>query len=1049
MMKKLLSHILLSFLFLGLTSLYSQTCSNIDFSMGNFTNWQGRTGTCCPINLPTPGLVAGRHSIAAPGIDPFTCGGLSIPAPGFANVAQLGNSGTGAQAEGLSYTYLVDPQSALLVYTYAVVLEDPSHSVADQPRFEIQVRDQFNNIIPCTLYEVSAGGGIPGFQNCGGVQWKDWTQVGVDLTGYIGTNCTIEMRTGDCALGGHFGYGYIAAECQPLEIIVEYCQGDTVASLTAPPGFASYLWSTGETTQVISINNPVPGVSTITCDVVSVTGCTATLTAIINPVIVTAGFTYNDNCGLVQFTDTSTCTGTGSIVNQWNWDFDDGGATSTLQNPSYQYSNAGTYNVQLIATSNIGCSDTVVVAVPVTEIPTANFTVPTNCGLTNTFTNNGSVGGSSAITSFNWDFGDLNTGTGEPVTHTYATSGTWNVQLVVTNADGCTDTLVQPFTNRNYPTAAFNVTDVCQYDTAHFLDQSAVVNANIIDWDWNVEPGIYINNTQNPDYFYNTPGMYNVELIVNTDEGCSDTIVQPLNIWTVPVAAYTVTEVCLGDFSVYNNTSNISSGAITTYTWDFGDPLIPNNGLQDPQIAYTTDGTYNTQLIVTSDHGCVDTATYTFNVWPMPDIDFIVDTLVGCYPFTADFTNTTVINSGVISQYTWDLETTTSNNTHESIMYPNMYDQYTISLTAISDHGCDTSITRPDYITVYPKPTADFTVNAPCLGDFSVFQDQSNVSSGTIDVYDWFFDHGSVANSANQNPQVAYPNDGTYNVQLTITTNYGCKDTVIKSANVWPMPEIDFTAGPLEACWPFTVIFDNLTTINSGIVNYTWDLDDGNGPFSSFEPSIMYPNYDNSYTITLNAISDHGCDTSITRPNYITVHHKPNASFTYTPTDLDVLNNIIHTENLSVGADNYFWDYGTGDQSTAFEEYYQYPADTGTYTITLVTTTNFGCSDTADAIVHVKPVFTIYIPNTFTPNGDGLNEYFMVYGYNIHDVTMMVFDRWGENLLTLSGDDPMTKGWDGSYKQQPAKQDVYVYRIEVTDIFGNFHEFMGQINLLR
>lgn len=1033
---------------LSITGAMGQTCDNIGFSMGNFTGWQGRTGSCCPINLPTPGIVAGRHTIVGAGVDPFSCGGLTLPAPGFANVAQLGNSGTGAQAEGISYTYLVDPTTALLVYTYAVVLEDPGHTTADQPRFEIQVRDASNNLIPCTIYEISAGGGIPGFQTCGGVVWKDWTQVGVDLSGYIGQLVTIEMRTGDCSLGGHFGYGYITAECQPLEILVEYCEGDTVASLTAPDGFASYLWSTGETTQTIAINNPTPGVSTVTCDVVSVTGCSATLSAVINPVIVTAGFSYTDNCGLAQFTDTSAVTGTGSTITQWNWDFDDAGSTSTVQNPTHQYNNAGTYDVQLIATSNQGCYDTAIVSLPITQLPTANFSTPTGCGLTNTFSDNGSTGGSSAIVSYDWDFGDGNTGTGTPINHTYAISGTWNIQLIVTNADGCTDTLIQPFTNRAIPVADFVTADVCNYDIAQFTDQSTVVNATLVDWDWTVEPAVTVLNTQNPTHQYSTPGLYNVQLIVTSDQGCIDTIVQSINIWPVPTASYSVGDECLGSTSIYNNTSNVSSGIIATYQWDFGDPAFPDNGLVNPQIVYTADGSYNTQLIVTSDQGCVDTANVTFNVWPTPQVDFSVDTLAGCYPFTADFTNLTVINSGTIVDYTWDLETSSTSTTNASIMYPNIFEQYTISLTAISDHGCDSTVTRPDYITVYPKPTADFSVNTPCLGDHSLFNDLSTVSSGTL-TYDWMFDHPPVPNSTNQNPQIEYPVDGTFDVQLIITTNFGCKDTIIKPATVHPMPEINFTAGPLEGCYPFLVTFDNLTTINSGTISYTWDLDDGNGAVSGFEPSIMYPNVDESYTITLNAVSNFGCDTSITYPDYITVHHKPNASFTYNPTDLDVLNSIIRTINLSVGADNYFWDFGTGDVSTNFEEYYQYPADTGTYTITLVTTTNYGCSDTADAIVHVKPVFTIYIPNSFTPNDDGLNDFFNVYGYNLTSVTMYIFNRWGEQLIMLSGTDPVTKGWDGKFNQQPAKQDVYVYRVEVTDIFGDYHEFFGQVNLLR
>lgn len=887
-MKKLLPlFIITTILNISSNSLLSQNCPNSDFSAGNFSNWTGMTGTYntpATFNIGTPGIVTpAYHSVVTvPGIDPNTAGGLPTIPPGYTSSAMLNSQGNiNGAASQLSYSMLVDATNSLFIYNYAVVLQDAGHTTNQQPKFEIMVLDPSNNIIACTYYEVAAGTGMPGFHNNGSIRWKEWEKVGVDLTAYMGQVVTIRARVAGCVQeqGAHFGYAYLTAECMPLEIQVEYCQGDTVATLTAPDGFSSYLWSTGETTQSISIVNPIPGTTNITCTITSVTGCSAILNTIVNPVVATAGFSFTDNCGLVQFTDTSSCTGSGNVINGWDWDFDDAGATSTAQHPSHQYNNPNTYNVTLIATTSAGCSDTVTIPVPVTGLPTASFSTPVGCGLTNTFADSASSGGSSGITTYNWDFGDGTTASGTPVSHTYGSSGTWNIQLVVTNADGCVDTLVQPFTNRNYPTADFIATDVCAYDTADFTDQSVVAGATIVDWDWTMEPGSYIYNTQNPAYKYNGHGVYNVQLIVTTDQSCSDTVVKPVNIWEIPNAAYTVSEVCLGDFSVYTNNSSIGSGAITTYTWDFGDPAFPNNGLQHPMIAYNQDGLYNTQLIVGSDHGCLDTTQVSFNVWPMP--------------------------------------------------------------------------------------------------------------------------------------------------------------------------EIDFTAGPLEGCYPFTVTFDNLSTINSGTMTYSWDLDDGNGLVNGFEPSIMYPNMENTYSITLYAVSNHGCDTSYTRPNYITVHPKPTASFTYTPTNLDVIHSTIRTENLSVLGDHYFWDFGTGDQSTNFEDWYSYPADTGTYIITLITSTNFGCTDTADAIVHVKPVFTIYIPNSFTPNDDGLNDFFQVYGYNLTDVTMRIFDRWGEELITLTGTDPVVKGWDGRYNQNDAKQDVYVYRIEVTDIFGDYHQFIGQINLLR
>jgi len=254
--------VLFSVLLFTAPSAWSQGCDNADFSSNSFVNWVGRTGSCCGISTPTAGIVNGRHTImSGTSTDPVACDQISVVAPGYTTSARLGNSNVGAEAERLSYTYLVTAQNALFTYSYAVVFEDPGHSISEQPRFEIRVLNAGGQLVSpqCGFYQVTAAANISGFRDCGGVRYRAWTPVGIDLSAYVGQNITIEFSTGDCALGGHFGYAYIVGECNPLEIQVDYCPSNSdQAILTAPKGF-DYLWSTGQTTQQITLNNPPNG----------------------------------------------------------------------------------------------------------------------------------------------------------------------------------------------------------------------------------------------------------------------------------------------------------------------------------------------------------------------------------------------------------------------------------------------------------------------------------------------------------------------------------------------------------------------------------------------------------------------------------------------------------------------------------------------------------------------------------------------------------------------------------------------------------------------
>ena len=370
-----------SFFLLFFSFCFGQGCTNIGFENGDLTGWMGQTGVCCPINTSGSGLINGRHTITSgTGTDPFTNNVITVVAPGSNYSARLGNANVGAESERMSYSMTVSPDNVLFIYKYAVVLEDPSHTFAEQPRFQLRVLDQNGVLIDpiCAEYTVVSAPTIPGFVSLGNIRYKDWTTVGLDLSPFMGENIQLEFSTGDCAQGGHFGYAYVDASCGPLEISTNYCTNALDAQLTAPDGF-EYLWSTSETTRTITINNPLQG-NTFTCMLTSVTGCQVELTTILEPQDPIADFELDVNCyDNVVMADTSFIPNS-VVIDNYEWDFGDGNAFSGL-NATHTYAAPGDYQITLDIYNSTGCVSNISKTVTVYAPPTASiaYTNPVFC----------------------------------------------------------------------------------------------------------------------------------------------------------------------------------------------------------------------------------------------------------------------------------------------------------------------------------------------------------------------------------------------------------------------------------------------------------------------------------------------------------------------------------------------------------------------------------------------------------------------------------------------------------------------------------------------
>ncbi len=256
----------------------SQNCINSNFSLGDFSNWSGTTGTV-PNNggtpYDTPGFIIGQHEIITTQfLDSYTGNALIVPPPGNNFVCKLGNTIAGYGAESISYQINVDQSNRLFIYEYSLVLENPGHAIIHEPRFIVKITDVNGNIIPgdCSYYETYGGDTNNNFNQLPMLTYSPWQKVAIDLSQYIGQTLKIQFTTMDCGLGAHWGYAYLTAKCRPYSLDLNtQCNGNV--TISAPDGFESYSWTPGGyTTQTIQLSLQQGGTFTYSCEMIPNTG---------------------------------------------------------------------------------------------------------------------------------------------------------------------------------------------------------------------------------------------------------------------------------------------------------------------------------------------------------------------------------------------------------------------------------------------------------------------------------------------------------------------------------------------------------------------------------------------------------------------------------------------------------------------------------------------------------------------------------------------------------------------------------------------------------
>ena len=401
---------------------------------------------------------------------------------------------------------------------------------------------------------------------------------------------------------------------------------------------------------------------------------------------------------------------------------------------------------------------------------------------------------------------------------------------------------------------------------------------------------------------------------------------------------------------------------------------------------------------------------------------------------------------------------TTSFNRHFEPIIPTATRTYSIvSVTDSNTPVCTGTATGNPQIFVYPQLEASFTFTPeqPSQPDDATITITNTTTNKNSWEYEWDFGDGTISNEVDPAPHT-YEDFGDFVLKMT-ATNGLCTDTyqaVISIDAVSPI--VDFRATPLEGCLPLVVEFENLSRF-ADPGTYQWEFGDNQRVRAVENPTHVYTS-PGTYTVTLTADNITRNQQTETKEAYITVYETPQSSFTIPDEFRQVFTGEeVQFVNTSIGADEFVWKFGDGNQSFDENPVHVY-GDSGVYDITLIAiNSTTGCEDSFALDAQVKVILggESKIANAFTPSRAGpgsassnvqSNDIFLPQVEGVSEFNMLIYNRWGE-LLFESND--KTIGWDGYYKGQLMPQGVYVYRLELVYENGRRETKVGDITLIR
>lgn len=859
----------------------------------------------------------------------------------------------------------------------------------------------------------------------------------------------------------------------------ENCLGTATSFTSNADGsgsaIVSYHWDFGDATTGVGANPThtyaTPGLKTVKHWIVTDKNCnsdTTTHTVYINQ-LPTPDFLFSaPDCETRKISFTDISIPNDGTVNTWQWNFGDpaSGAnnTSVLPSPTHIFAAEGIYNVTLSVTTDKGCTSSAVATKPVTvhARPKANFIIPEVC-LNDTYAqfNENSTIATGSITNWLWDFGDpgsgpLNASNAQNPQHSYTAVGPYDVRLIVTSNNGCTDTLTQQiFVNGSFPLADVNLLNtgnICADDVVTISNQSTVFPGNItkveIYWDDIGAPGVFDldgSPTTGKHYthtypVFQTPVTKNYTIRFRAYSGgvCMNDKLMTVTLNAKPKVVFNnIPDTCFlaAPFQIKqaSEPNSIPGNGV------FSGPGIidPNNGIFDPAVAGI--GVHTITYIYTSLAGCSDALSKTIRVLDTATAKFVYSAPPACDGTPVTFTDRSTAPAGVVLANTiWDFGDLSPIETHAAgSTFTHIFPAaglYTVKMYNMSAYGCPSTFTTQQVlVSPIPNTLFEFGETSVCIPHAEVsFINKSTIADGTENAFTYLWDFGDPASgplnasTAKAPPSHHYNGTGPYTVRLTVTSGAKCSKTYTDVVDfIHPQPKAKFVTDKPSVCLDESVKFTDVTDPLDGTTSsWHWDMGDGNTPGTA----VVDHNYlqAGTYEVSFYIINSHNCHSDTAKTQF-TVYPYPvvNAG----PDKRVLEGGFVKLQPVVSGDDlTYLWTpnlYLTNDR--ILSPIAQYIKDDITYRLTV--TGRGGCPKSDD--IFIKVLKTPKIPNTFTPNGDNINEKWVIqYLDDYPDCRVQVFTRTGQKVFESKG---LYKPWDGTFNGKKLPFDTYYYIIEAGD----------------
>lgn len=728
---------------------------------------------------------------------------------------------------------------------------------------------------------------------------------------------------------------------------------------------------------------------TYTGIVTSASGCSDTVTATVNSgsSVLIAPSKTNVTCnGLNNGTASVTVSGnTGALTYTWNPSVSFTSAASSLS--------PGTYTVTINEVNACTYYESFIITEPQ---PISLISAGYDATCFNVCNGQGVVAPSGGTTPFTYLW--QQTGSTQPAASNLC-AGTHCV--TVTDANGCqedTCVLINEPTDISLDTAT--VSSICNQANGSATITALGGNGSYT-YSWS-------EGSQTPTAINLTPGSYCVK--VTDMKGCADSVCIPVS--NIPGVAITSSSstgttcsyTCDGQAQVN------AAGGIAPYTYSW--TSIPSTS---QNVTNLCAGTYT--VIVTDSDNCKDTVSISVTE---PDTILVSPSAAPtiCIGESATLSATATGGTGTFT-YSW--------SPSGPSVSPTVTTNY--SVIAYDANGC-TSDTYPVTVNVNPPITVDLPTPFPVCPGGSVTLTATATGGNSNYTYTW-----TPGNTSGSSLTLTPTTQATYTVE--VNDNCGTPfDTASAIITINTTSAVVMTVDSTEGCTPFCVQLKDETP---GSLSSAWTI---NGKAFSGSTLEFCSDTAGVFDVQLSVIAANGCSGSTFTAGMFTAHGTPTAEFIFEPEEVTILDPRVQFQNQSVGGTSYFWNI-EDSILLSFDLLHNF-SDTGCYLVTLTARNEFGCEDTSEKEICIKEDFAIYIPQAFSPNGDGLNEVFNIQGFGIpeSEFTLRIYNRWGELIYETKS---VENGWDG----KGAQEDVYVYQVSYLDMKGERKKKIGRITLVK